>query len=89
MVRHLQVFVFGEDFCGRGAKIQLRTGLLSKDSFGGQGLAVLQTVGNQTQCQRLDGRRRLLLGAAVRGHAGERRDIGQPPPILFAVVLDG
>ena len=53
------------------------------------GFAVLQTVGDQAQCQRLDGRGGLLLGAAVRRHAWERRNIGQPAPVLFPVVLDG
>jgi hypothetical protein len=50
---------------------------------------VLQAVGNQAQCQRLHGRGGLLLSAAVGRHAGERCNIGQPAPILFAVVLDG
>ena len=49
---------------------------------------MLQPIGDQSQRQRLHGRRRLLPGTSVRRHARQRRDVSQPTAILFAKVLD-
>jgi len=45
--------------------------------------------GQEAERQRLDGCGGLRPGTAIRRHTGERGNVGQPAPILFAVVLDG
>jgi hypothetical protein len=53
------------------------------------GLTMLQSIGDQSQSQRLQCHGCLFSGSPIRGYARQGRNIRQPAAILFAVILDG
>jgi len=50
---------------------------------------MLQTVGNQSQGQGLHRSGSTLPGAAIGSDSWEGRDVGKPPAVALAVVLNG